>query len=659
MVEFSHYFADTSSYLGYETMISYSFAAIVEQYLQKEGLPDWVEAQEYNGIAYYLLQKKHLGYALFRDLKVVVTCHCPSFLTFEHNHINTYQLPYFWIGEMERFCIQAADVCISPSQYLVNTLTEKYSYLQREYHILHNPFIPYERSQTPGDLSDEVVFIGKLSPAKGALRLLKEFAQLWMQGSRTVLTMIGDDNYFYHAMNTTSGAYIRKKYANYIDAGLLRITGPQAPAHIREAVRGAKAVVVPSTVENFPFTVVECMYEGKVVLASAQGGQRELIRDGENGFLFDYQEPGSLLQKLQAIVALDAGTLVRLGEKASQTVREVCDPQHYYQQKCRVLNDAAPMHQELFPFKQATVCAAPRGADQQGLLSVVVPFFNMERYAQETIDSILACAYPQLEIIVVDDGSTEDNSIAWLKGAAAHPKVRVVHQENKGLAEARNTGARAARGEFLAFLDADDKVNWDYYPKAIALLKQKRNVHFVGCWIKYFEGAAGLWPAFQPEPPYILYHNMVNSSSLVYRRQSFLGSGQNDARLIYGMEDYDSVLSMLGGGCSGVVLPEALFYYRVRKDSMARGFNKSNMAYLYQVLTEKHTQFYTTFAADITNLLNANGPGYQCENPTLDYHIYPGNSLKDRIARKLILKVKQQPLLRKVALGVYRQMKSK
>ena len=106
------------------------------------------------------------------------------------------------------------------------------------------------------------------------------------------------------------------------------------------------------------------------------------------------------------------------------------------------------------------------------------------------------------------------------------------------------------------------------------------------------------------------------------------------------------------------MIPEFHFYYRVRKNSMARGFNKSNMAYLYQLLTKRHRKLYTEYATEIINLLNVNGPGYQYENPTLDYHIHPGNSIYNRFIRKLKLKVKQQPVLRKVALTINQKFKS-
>ena len=89
-------------------------------------------------------------------------------------------------------------------------------------------------------------------------------------------------------------------------------------------------------------------------------------------------------------------------------------------------------------------------------ISVIVPVFNMERYLRAALDSALAQTLREIEIICVDDGSTDSSPAVLAEYAARDSRVRVITQENAGVGPARNVGIRAARGEFVAFLDPDD-----------------------------------------------------------------------------------------------------------------------------------------------------------------------------------------------------------
>lgn len=91
-------------------------------------------------------------------------------------------------------------------------------------------------------------------------------------------------------------------------------------------------------------------------------------------------------------------------------------------------------------------------------LSIVVPAYQVEEYLADCLASILDQSYRALEVVVVDDGSTDTTSAIADRVAAQDPRVTVIHQSNEGLGAARNTGARAAQGEYLAFADSDDLV---------------------------------------------------------------------------------------------------------------------------------------------------------------------------------------------------------
>ena len=92
------------------------------------------------------------------------------------------------------------------------------------------------------------------------------------------------------------------------------------------------------------------------------------------------------------------------------------------------------------------------------LVSVVIPVYNVEKYLNECVDSVLKQTYTDYEIILVDDGSTDNSGLICDEYLNISDKIRVIHQQNGGLSAARNTGLKAAKGEYVYFLDSDDYI---------------------------------------------------------------------------------------------------------------------------------------------------------------------------------------------------------
>lgn len=95
-------------------------------------------------------------------------------------------------------------------------------------------------------------------------------------------------------------------------------------------------------------------------------------------------------------------------------------------------------------------------SESTALVSVVVPVYNVEPYLCECVDSILGQTYGNIEVILVDDGSTDGSPALCDELADIDERVRAIHQENRGLSGARNTGLEASHGEFITFVDSDD-----------------------------------------------------------------------------------------------------------------------------------------------------------------------------------------------------------
>lgn len=644
--------------LGYAARLSYAFADIIKEFVAVNGKPSVIEAQDYLGIAYYLTQFKHLEYEFVKDVPVVITLHSPAFIYLEYNRVSTYSFPEFWTCEMEKQSIKAADLLIAPTHFIAEEVKKYIDIRDKKVEILPNPF-EFEEDNETSFTPNKIIYYGKLSPQKGTFELLKYFKSMWDNGFPHALHLVGGTDIVYHPEMQTMGQLVEKFYNSYSTRGLIQFHGKIFPEEIKRFLQDAQVIIFPSIVDNLPYAVMEAMSLGKIVLASRQGGQREMIEDGVSGFLFDHNEPESFEKKVKHILSLPANVIKQVGKNAQQSVKNTYSFERIGELKAQLIqrfltkyktsNEFPFLHQE--PIQQP---AASNGVNN--LLSVVIPYYNMGAYISETVTSVLRSSWKEIEIIIINDGSTDEASIQKLKSFEGIANIKIIHQQNLGLTEARNNGAAAARGEYLAFIDADDQVDPLYYEKAIRVLKGKSNVFFVGSWVQYFGNTSKVWPTFTPQPPYALVHNPVNSSGLVYKRSAFLAGGLNDKNMDFGLEDYESVVNMMSHGFNGVVLPEKLFHYRVRSGSMFRQATKGKLLHANRYITDKHAGYIGKFSTSIIHLLNANGPGYLFDNPTLEVTVSSSINSENRLTYKMKSFIKKNERLKKVALMIKRNI---
>lgn len=666
VIRFNPNFTDTDLFLGETTHLSFEFSEIVKSFIEKEGKPDMIEFQDYNGIGYFLLQFRACLYEWCSNIRFVLTIHSPSFLYFEYNQVPIYKKPNFWVGEMERFCIQAADVVISPSQYLIGELKKRFEIGASNLHVVPNPyrfeipdkFVPSEKFL----LNNELTFYGKLSPQKGSFKILEVFKDLWDKGFKEPFTMIGGQEIVFHPLEKSMGEIIKAQYKPYITSGLLKLKDKISPEHRAKFLEGAAIFIVPSIVDNLPYVVLELMSLGKIVIVSKQGGQAEVVVDTSCGFIFDYETEGSFEKILNKVLGLGIAERVAIANNAIYRIKTEYDYPRIYALKMNVLeklktNYKGPVNFPLIRPSKSTISVPASGEFVNGLLSIVIPYYNLGKYIGDTVESVLNSTYTNLEVLIVNDGSTDPQSIKKLDSYKGKNKITIIDKPNTGLADTRNVGAEKAKGEFLAFLDADDMVATTYYEKAIRLLKHYSNVHFIGCWTKYFENSKSVWPTFNPEAPLLLVHNMVNSSALVYKKQSFLVAGKNDKSFKIGLEDYESVVSLKACGFNGVAIPEILFHYRVRKHSMIKSVNKIVRADYYQKIAEKHFSYFSSVEKEIKSIIAQNGLALSYDNSTLDEFPFQNVPIISRGVKKIMRIIKANPRLKSIALQVKRVLK--
>jgi glycosyltransferase involved in cell wall biosynthesis len=206
------------------------------------------------------------------------------------------------------------------------------------------------------------------------------------------------------------------------------------------------------------------------------------------------------------------------------------------------------------------------------MVSVIVPAYNQSRYLGEAIQSVLAQTYGDFEVIVVDDGSTDDTrSVA---AGFTDARVRYVYQENRGLSAARNTGIRHARGPLLTFLDSDDLFLPEKLALLVAALDANPQVGLVaGQAVLIDEHSRLVGEVFDRGLPEdrseLLLGNPLHVGSVLLRREWQERVGFFDETL-RSYEDWDMWLRLVRAGCEMRWVDRPVSLYRFHRAQMTR-----------------------------------------------------------------------------------------
>lgn len=215
------------------------------------------------------------------------------------------------------------------------------------------------------------------------------------------------------------------------------------------------------------------------------------------------------------------------------------------------------------------------------LVSIIVPHYNLGNYLIKTIDSIYAQTYSNIEIIVIDDGSTDKQSIEVLKSLeTSEPNnLSVVRSlSNRGLSGARNLGLKHAHGKYVLTLDADDLIHPETIKKCVNALEHNSEFHCVVPLAGYFINEVNI-PNLGNQCDFMEYlifvgeafatggfRNMFSTSCAFFRRDVFTSIKYNENLDLY--EDWELYINMLNSGMRFLLTSEILFYYRKREGSM-------------------------------------------------------------------------------------------
>ena len=225
-------------------------------------------------------------------------------------------------------------------------------------------------------------------------------------------------------------------------------------------------------------------------------------------------------------------------------------------------------------------------------VSIIIPCYNKEPYVKEAVKSALNQTYKNIEIICIDDCST-DNSRAVLKELAEkYDNITLIEEDkNIGVCRARNKAIEIASGEYILPLDADDTIEPTYIEKAINVFDGNPNIGVVYSRVRNLKNRKEILKGTN-ELNNLLHDNFITCSS-VFKKSDFQKVGGYDTAFDkIGCEDWDLYLSFLEKGCNFYQIDEILFNYRQKTNKNRTAIQLKNRNAVYFSILIKHKSLY-------------------------------------------------------------------
>jgi glycosyltransferase involved in cell wall biosynthesis len=222
-------------------------------------------------------------------------------------------------------------------------------------------------------------------------------------------------------------------------------------------------------------------------------------------------------------------------------------------------------------------------------VSVIVPCYNGGRFFDQLLSSLRVQTFRDFEIIIVDDGSTEPETIAKL--AKLPSKIRVVRQANAGLPAARNAGFRSARADLVLPLDCDDVLEPTYLVETVSALRSApTDVGFVFTHMRLSGAIEGVLKTKFDRFDQLFVNRLPYC--MLLRKSAWTAVGGYDVSMRDGAEDWEFNIRLVEANFRGIEIPKPLFVYAIRAEGMLLSKTARLQGTVWQRIRAKHAQLY-------------------------------------------------------------------
>lgn len=524
--------------------------------------PDLIEFCDYLGEGFVTVQARHTAAAWLEQTQVCVRLHTTAEIVNVLNAHMAHDFATVATFEAERYVLRHADRVLWSGGDVYDTYQRFYGALAPGARIPDAFLAEVAAEEDTGLLPEDgeplrLLYLGRLERRKGVQNLLRSVTSLLRDD--WTLTLLGGDTVT-GPMAGSVRAQLELMAAG--DPRINFVSGVPRP-EVESHLRGAHMVVIPSLWECWPNTAREAMMLNRPLLTTRVGGLSELAQPGRSGWHVSDTTPEALAEAIEERLDDREGIRRLITDGRPRDVfDELTDPEALVSRYTSLATGRSRRK------------PAPHRTSQP-LVSVVVPYFKLERTVAATLRSVLAQTHEAVEVLLVVDGSLreEDEAVFDL---ADRLGVRVITQVNSGLGAARNFGIGQCRGTYVLPLDADDVIDPAFIHRCVDALERDPDLAYVTTWVSYMgpdgeltSDEDGGYMPYGNWSRLIKRNNVAGTCSAVFRRSVF-DEGFDYSPDLTSYEDWLLYLELHHAGHHGAVIPERLFHYRVRADSMMR-----------------------------------------------------------------------------------------
>ena len=510
-----------------------------------------IHFQDWHANGFWSIKAKQVGCAFEETLLTVITQASTRWINegmqqFGANAIETAKLVW-----AETYCMERCDLLISPSQHMIQWAKNNKITLPRR--TMLAPYVwadPTETSRSGHVDNDHIVFFGRLETRKGLHIFGQALLELRQKSGNLpkVVSFIGKHA---NVLGRLSSEFIED----------LRVALPSVEIRVinhfdyRQSLEYIKAtrglVVLPSILDNYPLTVLECIQSGLPFIAARTGGIPEMI---DERVCFE-PNAAALAECLQNRQLIDFGNL-----------------QHKYSAGTAA-KTWLDLHADVgSPNFQAEARPPVQSEVRPQMVSICIPFFNHPTYLESLIASVAFQTYPAFEVILVNDGSNAEASAKFdhVARRCRDSRFHFFTTENAGPGAARNFAASRASGDLLLFFDADNMPKSDSFIHALVSALEHSGADCLTCPFDIVaddkvrvteEDVIATYRPFGPCVEAGFFENVLGDATMIMSRAVFKAlGGFPTGRASW--EDHEFLLGLCFKGFKLETFPEAIFYYR-------------------------------------------------------------------------------------------------